>query len=111
MRRAHACLGGRSVATGGITAVTLSLVLLLAAVSLKPGLATAEPNPSNPDTVAQLIAEVADANQKLQDIGAAVQTRQEGVNKAIADVQSARDAAEAARLDVEASQQAVKDAN
>jgi peptidoglycan DL-endopeptidase RipA len=83
----------------------VSLALLLAT----PGLAQADPD--NPDTVAQLIAAVADANQKLQDLGAAVQMRQESVNKAIADVQTARDAADAARLDVQASQHGVKDAN
>jgi peptidoglycan DL-endopeptidase RipA len=108
MRRTHARPGGRSVATRGISrgiCSAISLALLLAT----PGLARAEPE--NPDTVAQLIAAVADANQKLQDLGAAVQMRQESVNKAIGDVQSARDAADAARHDVQASQQGVKDAN
>jgi peptidoglycan DL-endopeptidase RipA len=93
MRRARLC------------AVTVSVALLLTI----PGLATAEPE--NPNSLAQLIAAVADANQKLQDVGAAVQSRQESVNKAITDVQTVRDNADAARADVEASQQAVKDAN
>ena len=43
--------------------------------------------------IAALVAAVADANQKLQDLGAAVQTQQESVNKALVDVQNARDAA------------------
>jgi peptidoglycan DL-endopeptidase RipA len=90
-----------------VCAVVVSLALSLAT----PGLAAADPGPSDPDTLAQLIAEVADANQKLQDIGAAVQARQESVNKAIVDVQSAREAADAAKTDVEASQRAVTDAN
>ena len=47
-----------------------------------PGLAAAEPPPGGPDNVASLITEVADANQKLQDFGAAVRSRQESVNKA-----------------------------
>ena len=51
------------------------------------------------------------ANQKLQDLGAAVQTQQESVNKAIVDVQTARDAAAAAQREVDASQAGVKDAN
>jgi peptidoglycan DL-endopeptidase RipA len=92
MRRTRAC------------AVTVSFALLLAT----PGLAAAEPDSDN---VARLIAAVAEANQNLQDIGAAVQTREESVNKAIADVQDARDAADAAKNEVDASQQAVKDAN
>jgi cell wall-associated NlpC family hydrolase len=60
--------------------------------------------------IAELIAEVAEANQQLHDLGAAIQARQEGVNKAIVDVQSARDAAAAAQRDADTSGQAVKDA-
>ena len=78
-------------------------------LSTSGGIAAAEP--SSPDTVGALIADVANANQKLQDLGAAVQTQQESVNKAIVDVQTARDNAATAQRDVEASQQAVKDAN
>jgi peptidoglycan DL-endopeptidase RipA len=63
------------------------------------------------DNIAQLVAAVAEANQQLHDLGAAIQARQEGVNKAIVDVQSARDVAAAAKRDVDASGQAVKDAN
>jgi cell wall-associated NlpC family hydrolase len=84
--------------------VAVSLAVVFGAT----GQANAEPDPNN---LASLIAEVANANQQLQDIGAAVQTQQESVNKAIADVQTARDAADAARRDVDTSQQAVKDAN
>ena len=84
----------------------LTLALLLST----PGLAAAIPDTS-PDSLASLIADVAEANQKLQNLGAAVQTQQEGVNKAIVDVQTARDNAVAAQRDVEASQKAVVDAN
>nr|WP_233716545.1 NlpC/P60 family peptidoglycan endopeptidase RipA [Mycolicibacterium vinylchloridicum] len=73
-----------------------------------PGLAQAEPGPG-PNTIAGLIADVADANQRLQDIGAKVQAEQESVNKAIVDVQSARDAAAAAQEQVDVSAAAVKD--
>ncbi len=76
-----------------------------------PGLGSAEPVPASPSDMATLIAAVADANQKLYDIGAAVQSRQEAVNKAIVDVQTARDQADAARADLAASQRAVEDAN
>ena len=61
--------------------------------------------------IAALVAAVAEANQKLQDLGAAVQTQQESVNKALVDVQTARDAAAAAQQEVDASQAGVKDAN
>ncbi|MEZ0366443.1 NlpC/P60 family peptidoglycan endopeptidase RipA [Mycobacterium sp. pUA109] len=80
-----------------------------AALSLcTPGLASAEPAP---DSLAALIADVAKANQRLQDLGAQIQTEKESVNKALVDVQTARDDAEAAQRNVDASQQAVTDAN
>jgi cell wall-associated NlpC family hydrolase len=75
-----------------------------------PGLAHAEPGPG-PNTIAGLIADVANANQRLQDIGAKVQAEQESVNKAIVDVQTARDAAAAAQEQVDVSAAAVKDSN
>src|ERR1700733_2497749 len=46
-----------------------------------PGLATADPDP---DDIAALVAAVADAEQQLHDVGAEIQERQEGDNKAIA---------------------------
>jgi len=58
-----------------------------------PGLAVAQPVGQD---VAALVAAVANANQKLQDLGAAIQAQQESMNKAIVDVQTARDNAVAA---------------
>jgi peptidoglycan DL-endopeptidase RipA len=82
-------------------------VLLSAAVLLgTPGLAKADP-----DSMAKLIADVAQANQRLQDLNAQIQTEEEGVNKAIVGVETARDNAAAAQHDVDASQQSVKDAD
>jgi peptidoglycan DL-endopeptidase RipA len=75
-----------------------------------PGLANAEPG-AEPDTMAKLIADVAQANQRLKDLGAQIQTEEESVNKAVVDVETARDNAAAAQHEVEASQQAVQDAN
>ena len=72
------------------------------------GLATANPDPND---IAALVAAVADAEQQLHDVGAEIQERQEGVNKAIAAVQSARDQEAAAERDVAAGQQGVADAN
>jgi cell wall-associated NlpC family hydrolase len=86
-------------------AAAVAFALLLAT----PGLGSAEPG--SPDTIAALIANVADVNQKLQDLGAAVQSRQEAVNKAIVDVQTARDNVDTANAELAASQRGVEDAS
>jgi peptidoglycan DL-endopeptidase RipA len=89
----------------------VALVALSVAVMLCiPVLANADPG-AEPNTMAKLIADVAQANQRLQDLGAQIQTEEESVNKAVVDVETARDNAAAAQQNVEASQQAVKDAN
>jgi len=90
-----------------VCAAAVAVGLLLST----PGLGVAEPVPASPNEIATLIAAVADANQKLQDVGAAVQSRQEAVNKAIVDLQTAREQADAARLELAASQRGVEDAN
>ena len=72
------------------------------------GLASANPDP---DDVAALVAAVADAEQQLHDVGAEIQERQEGMNKALAEVQSARDQEAAAEGDVATTQRGVADAN
>jgi cell wall-associated NlpC family hydrolase len=82
----------------------LSVVMLMCT----PGLADADPAA---DSMAALIANVAKANQRLENLTAEIQTEQESVNKALVDVETARDNATAAEHDLEASQQAVKDAN
>jgi cell wall-associated NlpC family hydrolase len=73
------------------------------------GVATAEP--ANPEGIAGLVAAVANADQKLQELGANIQAEQEGVNKAILAVQTARDNAATAQTEVDASQSALKDAD
>jgi peptidoglycan DL-endopeptidase RipA len=83
-------------------------VLSAALLVCTPGLAHADPNA---DTLAALIANVAKANQRMEDLSAEIQTAQESVNKALVDVETARDNATAAEHDLEASQQGVKDAN
>ncbi|HEY3996870.1 MAG TPA: NlpC/P60 family peptidoglycan endopeptidase RipA [Mycobacterium sp.] len=98
---------GSSVRLAARVTRRLAPVVLSVAVTLcSPGLANA-----GPDTMAKLIADVAQANQRLQDLGAQIQTEQESVNKAVVDVESARDNAVAAQHDVEASEQGVKDAD
>lgn len=75
-----------------------------------PGIANAEPDPA-PNSLAALIADVAQANQRLEDVGAKIQYEQESVNKAILDVETAREAAATAQQQVDSSQSAVKAAN
>lgn len=83
-------------------------VLSLAFLIGTPGLAEADPAADN---LAALIANVAKANQRLQNLSAEIQAEQESVNKALVDVETARDNAATAQHDLEVSQQAVKDAN
>jgi cell wall-associated NlpC family hydrolase len=90
---------------GQVCAIPVIFGMLLAT----PGLAAGEPGSA--DTVASLVAAVANADQKLQELGAQVQIQQESVNKAIVDVQNARDNAAAAHREVDASRRAVEDAN
>jgi peptidoglycan DL-endopeptidase RipA len=93
-------------ATRAVCPLTLTVAITLTV----PGLAHADPD-TTPVGVAALVADVAEANQQLQDIGAKVQMEQESVNKAILEVQEARDASEAAQQAIEASRQAVTEAN
>ena len=100
-------LGGTAArARRAVCPLTLSVAMTVAV----PGMASAEPE-QGPNSLSALVGAVADANQRLQDISAKVQIEQESVNKAIVEVQEAREAAAAARQEVDASQQAVKDAN
>ncbi|MBX7454476.1 NlpC/P60 family peptidoglycan endopeptidase RipA [Mycolicibacterium sp. 3033] len=93
---------------GGAPATRLCAVsLAFGMVLTTPQLANAQPG----DNLAELVTEVANVNQKLQDLGAAIQSQQESVNKAILDVQTARDTASAAQRDVDAGAQSVKDAD
>src|ERR1700739_4963538 len=89
----------------------LAPAMLSVAVTLCiPGLANADPG-AQPDTMAKLIADVAQANQRLEDLNAQIQTEEESVNKAVVDVETARDTATTAQHDVEATKQSVKDAD
>lgn len=97
---------GRAIAPRvGRTIVPLTLTVAMGLTV--PGPAHAD---SEPESVAALVADVAEANQRLDDIAARVQTEQESVNKAIVEVQDARDAATVAQQQVEASKKAVDEA-
>lgn len=89
--------------------VTLS-VLSAAMVLGTPGLVAAQPA-QDPDGIAALIADVAEANQALQNLGAQIAEEKEGVNKALVDLQTARDDATAAQHEVVAGRQAIVDAD
>jgi cell wall-associated NlpC family hydrolase len=104
------CRGSSIRLATGLTRRVAPVVLSVAVMLSIPGLANADPG-AQPDTMAKLIADVAQANQRLQDLGAQIETEQESVNKALVDVETARDNAATAQHDVEASQQAVTDAN
>ncbi len=86
-----------------------SLGILLATAFYTPG-GIAAADPASPDSIGSLVAAIANVNQQLQELGASVQAKQESVNKAIVDVQTARDNAVAAQGDVDASRRAVDDA-
>lgn len=83
----------------------LSVALLFGTPEL--GLASADPAA---DSMAVLIANVARASQRLEDLANAVEMEQEGVNKALVAVEDAREQAEAAGRELDASQQSVRDA-
>ncbi|GFM18210.1 cell wall-associated hydrolase, invasion-associated protein [Mycobacterium sp. PO1] len=89
--------------------MSLAFGMVVTVPNLGPSLALAQPASS--DTLAELVTEVATVNQKLQDLGAAIQSQQESVNKAILEVKTARDSAAAAQQEVDASAQRVEQAN
>ncbi|MGX9791429.1 NlpC/P60 family peptidoglycan endopeptidase RipA [Mycobacterium sp. MMS18-G62] len=103
MRRTPGASASRLL--GRACAVSLAVAVLIAT----PGVGAAQPAGS--ENLGSLVADVANANQKLQELGAAIQTQQESVNKAIVDVQTARDNVAAAQAEVDASKQRVSDAN
>lgn len=82
----------------------LSVTLLVCT----PGLAHGD---RSSDHLAALIANLARANQRLADVEAEIQAEQESVNKALVDVETARDDQAAADHVLEVSRQAVKDAD
>lgn len=99
----------RRTTTGASASRLCAASLAVGMVLTTPGLAQAQP--ARPDSIAQLVTDVANVNQQLQDLGAEIQMQQESVNKAILGVQTARDNAAAAQVEVDAGAQRVKDAN
>ena len=108
MRRITRASASRLLSRIGVCSLAYGV---LAAAVFVPGAGRAVAEPTGPEGIATLVAAVADANQKLDELGAAIQAQQESVNKAIVDVQTARDAAAAAQQEVTASQTGLDDAN
>uniref|UniRef100_A0A5Q5CLC6 NLP/P60 protein n=1 Tax=Mycobacterium sp. (strain JLS) TaxID=164757 RepID=A0A5Q5CLC6_MYCSJ len=92
-----------------LTAVTLGVAVLVYGGGTAQ--ASHDGTSHSGSQISALVADLAQANQRLADIGAQIQGQQEGVNKALVDVANARDAAAAARRDVQASEQGLADAN
>ncbi|MEE6179549.1 NlpC/P60 family peptidoglycan endopeptidase RipA [Mycobacterium sp. 050134] len=106
MRRAR--LGSSARPAARLVRPVVPSIVSAALLFCTPGLADADPNV---DGMAALIADVAKANQRLEDLSAEIQSEQESVNKALVDVETARDNVAAAQHDLDDSQGAVKDAN
>lgn len=111
MRRIRCASDGSAFRLAARFARPATVSVLSAAMLLgTPGLATAQPA-QDPDGIAALIADVADANQQLQNLGAQIAEEKEGVNKALVDLQTARDDAAAAQHEVDAGRQAIAEAD
>jgi cell wall-associated NlpC family hydrolase len=95
---------------GRVGAGSLAFGVLVASL-FSNGVGSATAEPGSPEGLATLVAAVANANQKLQDLGAQIQGQQESINKSLVDVQTARDAAATAQQEINASQTGLKDAN
>ena len=61
--------------------------------------------------LAALVTDLANADERIAQLGADIQRRQEGVNKALVDVAHARDTVQSARAEAEASERSLADAN
>jgi len=95
---------GAATVTGRGSAAVLALAVCASVLLFDSQRAAAEPTS---DDLAQMVTELADAEQQLSDVGAAIQTRQEQVNKAIVEVRSARDLADQTSRNVADSHRAV----
>ncbi|MEW5811572.1 MAG: NlpC/P60 family peptidoglycan endopeptidase RipA [Actinomycetota bacterium] len=91
----------------------LSLCALMSTLMLSPsGIAAAEhdgaPDGDSKD-IPSLVAAVAEANQRVADVGADIQIKQEGVNRALVEIAAARDILADAQREVAASEQGLAD--
>lgn len=88
-----------------------SVAAALAILMVVPGVpAAAAPATIEPDDISVLIAEIAEADQQLHDLNAVIQARRENVNKAVAEVITAREMAAASRVHANAANASSHDA-
>ena len=87
----------------GIAAITVTLPFNATGVAT----ATHETRPSPNTDLPTLVAAVAEANQRVADIGADIQSKQEGFNKALVDTAAARDILATRQQELTASEQAL----
>ncbi|MGW0163101.1 NlpC/P60 family protein [Mycobacterium sp. NPDC003323] len=86
-------------------------ILLVSALTVSGhGLASADPNQTQPGTVATLVGDVARADQNLADLQAGIHSQQEIVMKALHELERARDAADIADRTLEAARQQTQQA-
>jgi cell wall-associated NlpC family hydrolase len=88
--------------------------IVVATTLLAYGVGTAAASheaPAGHSEISSLVADLAEANQRLADIGAEIQGQQEGVNKALLEVANAREAGASARRDVETSERELAETN
>src|SRR6201986_2508556 len=94
MRRIRRCFvtSTASRPTARVMRSVLPSVLSLALLLCTPGVASADPGPgAGPDSMAALIADVAKANQRLEDLTGQIQTEQQAVDKDLGDVENVRE--------------------
>src|SRR3954452_6387824 len=93
---------------------TLVVITLIAGIfAAAPGVAHAAHNSPHPavDDLSALVTEVVEANQRLSDLNASIQQRQEAVNKATVGVRTAWKPPASGMRDVDASGQALTEAD
>lgn len=101
----------------GLRVLTAATVALLAAVGLLgvgAGAVAADPAgpaPRGPSGIAGLINQIADVDQRLADIDAALAVKREAANRALVDLQTSRDQERLSVLAVNGSSDAVKKAD
>lgn len=89
------------------SAVALLAALAVAGAQLGEGMAVAEP-PSSADKIAILINQIADTNQNMVNLDNDVAVKREAVNKALVDLQNARESERLAALAVRGAQESLK---
>lgn len=91
------------------SAVALLAVVAVLGAQLAAGTAVAEP-PSSAEKIATLINQIADTNQNMVNLDNDVSVKREAVNRALVDLQNARESQRLASLAVRGAQESLKGA-